>query len=79
MDTVIVELDYETAIRARRLARARGTTITALLQHLISELDHTASPDAILGLFADEPTLMDAVVVDAMHSRELHLLRATDG
>jgi len=79
MDTVVVELDPQTSERARRLAQARGTTVTALVQILIAQLDKSeAGPDALLGLFADEPALLDHVVDQAMQSRETQPLRLAD-
>lgn len=76
MDTVVVELDPETSARARRLAHARGTTIAKLVQALIAQSDmpeNTADP--LLGLFADEPALLDTLVHDAMQTRETQPLR----
>jgi len=79
MDTVVVELDPRTSERARRLAQARGTTITALVQSLITQLDNdTAAHDSLLGLFADEPALLDRVVDQAMKARETQPLRLAD-
>jgi hypothetical protein len=79
MHTVTVELDPQTSERARRLAQARGTTITVLVQTLITELDSaTSTPDPLLGLFADEPTLLDHVVEQAMNDREAQPLRLAD-
>ncbi len=79
MDTVIIELDPQTGERIRRLAQARGTTIAALVKSLIAQLDsETAAPDSLLGLFADEPTLLDQVVDQAMQARELQPLRLTN-
>lgn len=79
MDTVIVELDSQTSERARRLAQARGTTIAALVQSLIAQLDRDESmPDLLLGLFADEPALLDQVVDQTMQTRESQPLRLSD-
>lgn len=78
METIIVELDPQTSERARRLAQARGITIAALVKSLIAQLDSEKSaPDSLLGLFADEPTLLDQVVDQAMQARELQPLRLT--
>lgn len=79
MDTLVVELDPQTSERARRLAEARGTTVTALVQSLITQLDCSeTAQDPLLGLFADEPTLLDQVVEQAMQTRETQPLRRTD-
>ena len=71
MDTIVVQLDPQTSERARRLAQIRGTTVEALVQTLIAQLDTgEIAPDPLLGLFADEPELLDLAVQDAMHARE---------
>lgn len=80
MDTVIVELNAQTSERARRLARARGTTITALVESLITQLDRREQePDPLIGLFADEPALLDQVLAQAMETRETVPLRIDHG
>lgn len=79
MDTVVVELDPQTSERVRRLAQARGTTINALVQSLITQLDSgEATRDSLLGLFADEPALLDQVVDQALQTRETQPLRRAD-
>lgn len=79
MDTVVVELDPQTSERARRLAQARGTTVTALVQSLITQLDSgDTTHDSLLGLFGDEPALLDQVVEQAMQARETQPLRIAD-
>ena len=79
MDTVVVQLDLQTSERARRLAQARGTTVEALVQTLIAQLDTgEVVPDPLLGLFTDEPELLDRTVQDAMYARETQPLRLAD-
>lgn len=79
MDTIVVQLDPQTSERARRLAQARGTTVEALVQALIAQLDAgDIAPDPLLGLFADEPEVLDLVVEEAMHARETLPLRLAD-
>jgi hypothetical protein len=79
MDTVVVELDPQTSERARRLAQVHGTTVTALVQSLITQLDSgEIKHDTLLGLFADEPALLDQVVEQAMQTRETQPLRLAD-
>lgn len=56
-----------------------------LVEQLRRELEPTASqggaadPGAIIGLFADEPELIDEVCERAMHDRERDPLRVVDG
>jgi predicted transcriptional regulator len=79
MDTIVVELDPQTSERARRLAQARGTTINALVQSLIAQLDRSeVTHDSVPGLFADEPALLDQMVDQAMQTRETQPLRLAD-
>lgn len=79
MDNVVVELDRQTSERVRRLAKAHRTTVINLVQTLIAQLD-AAEPttDFVLGLFADEPVLLDSIVEDVMLTRETQLLRHTN-
>jgi len=80
MDSVVVELDPQTSELARRLAQARGTTVEALVQSLIMQLDRgaTGRDDPLLGMFADEPALLDMIVEQAMQTREALPLRLPD-
>ena len=79
MDTVVVELDPQTSERARRLAHERGTTVEALVQSLIVQLDTgEIAPDPLLGLFVDEPELLDVAIQEAMQARETQPLRLGD-
>lgn len=52
-------------------------TSTGIL--LIPLTNEPMSEDLLLGLFSDEPDLMDAVVEDAMITREQHFLRQANG
>ncbi len=80
MESIVVELDPQTGERARRLAHARGTTIRALVESLLLQLDqHEARHDPLLGLFADEPALLDHIVTETMQTRETVPLRYGDG
>ena len=79
MDGIVIELDPQTGERARRLALARGTTVTALVQSLIIQLDRSETEqDTLLGLFGDEPALLEQIVDQAMHTRESQPLRTSD-
>jgi hypothetical protein len=79
MDSIVVQLDPQTSERARRLAQIRGTTVEALVQTLIAQLDTSEiAPDPLLGLFADEPELLDLALQEAMYARETQPLRLAD-
>ena len=60
MERIELELDEQTLERARRLAEARRCTVEQLLKELIEQLE-VALPtvDVFLGLFAQEPKLID--------------------
>ncbi len=49
--------------------------VTGFLQQS-SDLDRAKSENPLLGLMADEPDLVDAILEDAMLARESHPLRA---
>ena len=80
METIELEMDEETLERARRIAALRNSTIEALIRDLIDMLVVAeASPDPLLGMFAQEPALIDQVVDQAMTARETDPLRAHSG
>ena len=81
MSRLQLDLDDEVLSRAERLAVQRGITIEQLLVLL---LEQAISPppiacDPILGLFSDEPDLMDQVTEDALHTRENWPMRLPHG
>jgi hypothetical protein len=80
MERIELELDEQTLERARRLAEARCCTVEQLLKELIEQLE-VAPPtvDVFLGLFAQEPELIDQVVESVMQAREQHSLRQSGG
>ena len=80
MERIELELDEQTLERARRLAEARRCTVKQLLKELIEQLE-VAPPavDVFLGLFAQEPELVDQVVESVMQAREQHPLRPSGG
>ena len=71
----IDELDDKTRAIIRQLAKEHECTVEELVRAVLrSESKTTVSGDPILGLFADEPDLMDTVVESAYEVRE-HPLR----
>ncbi len=80
MDTTTVELDLQTMTRARRLAQLRGVSVATLVREVITSLDAVEpTADPVLGMFRDEPALLDEVVDGAMTGRERGVWRTTDG
>lgn len=75
MTTIKLQLDDDTFARAQALAKQRGCTLSQLIAQLVTDGDngdrepHDDAP-SVVGLFADEPELLDAVVADAMRARE---------
>jgi hypothetical protein len=80
MERIEIELDEETLARARKLAEARRCSLDELVKEFIrQETKPTSSIDTMLGMFADEPALLDEVVESAMQARERDPLRHTVG
>lgn len=80
MGRIELELDEQTLERARRLAEARRCTVEQLIKEMIEHLGPAATPDDVfLGMFAQEPELIDRVVESAMQAREEHSLRQSGG
>ncbi len=50
-------------------------SVVSLLRRQPSGRSRKASPDELLGLFRDEPELLDEIVEDAMKTRETQPLR----
>jgi len=80
MEHVELHLDEETLQRAKRLAELRRCTLEQLIADLLKQVEFSEpTRDLYLGMFADEPELMDHVVESAMQSREEHPLRTAGG
>lgn len=78
METIQLQLDEQTLERIRRLSRLRRCTLEELLKEAIEQM-RVIEPtnDRVLGMFADEPELMDQVIESTMLTRENHPLRET--
>jgi hypothetical protein len=71
MTIVQLDLDNQTFESIKRIAARRRATVETLIQDLVQHLvaiETTADP--LLGMFAQEPDLMDAVTTAAMSTRE---------
>jgi hypothetical protein len=80
MTIVELHLDDQTFERIKHLAARRHGTVETLIQDLVQRLvaiETTADP--LLGMFAQEPDLMDAVTAAAMSARETDPLSLTSG
>ena len=80
MTIVKLYLDDQTFERIKQIAAGRRATVETLLQDVVRHLvtiETTADP--ILGMFAQEPDLMDAVTASAMGARGTDPLRLPVG
>jgi predicted transcriptional regulator len=78
--TLEVELNERTMARLKQIAKGRHLTVEMVLKEIVERfLEAEASEDAVLGMFAQEPELMDAVVREAMDARESDRLRQPNG
>jgi predicted transcriptional regulator len=63
MTIVELHLDDQTYERVKHIAAGRRVTVEALIQDLVQRLVAIeTTDDPILGMFSQEPELMDAVV-----------------
>jgi len=80
MERIEIELDTQTIERARRLAEVHHCTVEQLLREMIENLGSTAiEQDVFLGMFAEEPEVIDQMLEMAMQAREQHPLRQSGG
>jgi hypothetical protein len=78
METIALQLDPQTLVRAQRFAALRHSTLEELLKDIIEHLGKVETQsDPFLEMCTDEPTLMDEVVALAMQARAEHPLRAS--
>jgi hypothetical protein len=69
--TVEVELNERTLMRLKQMAEARRLSIEMVLQDIIERfIDIEELDDPVLGMFSQEPALVDGVMVEAMEARE---------
>jgi hypothetical protein len=80
METIELHLDAQTLTRARQLAASRHCTIETLLKECLAHLGVAElAGNQFLGMFADEPELIDQVRESAMQARAEHPWRVCDG
>jgi hypothetical protein len=77
---VRLDLDNQTFESIQRIAARRRATVESLIQDLVQRLITVeTTDDPLLGMFAQEPDLMDAVTATAMSARETNPLRLPVG
>ena len=63
----------------RRLPRGERLRLVERVVHELADEHGAGPPDAIVGLFADQPDLIEAVAEEAMQARETDPLRLPRG
>ncbi len=77
VQTIELHLKKRILDRARRLAQARHCKIEDVFEDAIERISPVEAPaDPFLGMFKDEPELVDEVTRSAMEARERHPLRS---
>ncbi len=80
MTVLELHLDERTIERARDLAARQHLTVESLIGEIVKRLTtKIVVEDSILGMFSQEPELMDAVLENAMTARETDSLRVVHG
>ena len=76
MSTIELELDEKTLGQVKDIAARRRATVEALIEDLVRRLIEAESDaDPLLGMFSQEPQLLDAAVDSTMQARENDPLR----
>lgn len=63
----------------RRLPRGERLRLVERVVHELAEEHEASSPNAVIGLFGDQPEFIEAVSEEAMQARERDPLRLTRG
>ncbi len=75
--TIELHLEKRILDRVRRLAEARHCSVEDVVADAIERIPPVETPaDPFLGMFKDEPELIDEVTRSAMTARERHPLRS---
>jgi hypothetical protein len=70
VETIELQLDKQTLDRARWLAKSRHSSLSELIAEAINKLAEAEPPkDRILGMFADEPEVIDEILEEIMSDR----------
>lgn len=76
MMTIELQLDERTLELARRAAEFRHLTLEMLIQEIVRLLAASeVTDDPVVGMFSQEPELLDDVIASAMTARERDPLR----
>jgi len=70
MEKIEIELDKQTLEDAKLLAEVRQCTLPELMAEVIKRLGSAkVTKDPWMGLFVDEPELVDEIIEEAMKNR----------
>jgi hypothetical protein len=76
MKTIEIQLDNQTIEHALQIAENRNSSLEDLIKEIVEQIGNfECKKDAFLGMFADEPELMDQVMESIMTARESQVLR----
>ena len=80
MTVIQLQLDETTFKHAQRVAQQRHSTVETLVKDIINLIaTRPDTEDPFMGMFAQEPELIDQIVAAAMQSRETTPLRVLNG
>ncbi len=80
MEKIELQLDEEVLARALKLAAVRQCSLEDLIKEIIEQMEiFETTDDPFLGMFADDPELIDQVMEFTMMAREAHPLRQSNG
>ena len=80
MVSVTLRLNNREYSKITKLAKIRKCSVDTVIKDAIARTKTPAvRKDCIIGLFADEPELVDAIAHSAMQAREMHPLRVING
>lgn len=76
MKTIEIQLDNQTIEHALQIAKNRNSSLEDLIKEIIKNIEFFESKKSIImGMFSDEPELVDQIVESAMAAREKQSLR----
>ena len=80
MQKIELQLDEEILARALKLAASRQCSLEELIREIIEQMEMSETAhEPFLGMFADEPELVDQMMESTMMARERHSLRQSNG
>lgn len=80
MEKIELQLDEKTLEKARWLAKSRHCDLSQLITYAIDKLAVTEADNyPLLGLYADEPELIDEILEEIMRDRAAHPLNQRFG